>query len=98
MKHSATGKTPVEATKKDNELSVKIKIASPANKTRKYPPLSVGDTVKICRKTAITEKERGSNWGKETYMVENISTKFGQEYYRTSQGSREYLRFELLKV
>ena len=98
MKHSATGKTPVDAMKKENELSVRMKIASQANKTRKYPPLRVGDEVKIYRKKAITEKERSSNWGKEIYTVENINTKFGQEYYRTSQGSREYLRFELLKV
>ena len=98
MKHSATGKTPVEASKKENELSVRMKIASQANKTRKYPPLRVGDEVKIYRKKGITEKERTSQWGKETYTVENINTKFGQEYFKTSQGNREYLRFELLKV
>ena len=75
-----------------------MKIASQANKRRKYPPLKVGNEVKIHRrKKAITEKERGSNLGKETYTVENISTKFGQEYYRTSPGNREYLRFELSK-
>ena len=98
MKHSATGKTPVEASKKENELSVRMKIASQANKTRKYPPLSVGSQVKIYRKKGITEKERSSSWQPQIYTVENITTKFGQEYYRTSQGSREYLRFELLKV
>lgn len=91
MKHSATGKTPVEASKKENELSVRMKIASQANKTRKYPPLRVGDEVKIYRKKGITEKERTSQWGKETYTVENITTKFGQEYFKTSQGNREYL-------
>ena len=46
MTHSATGKTPVEAMKKENELFVNLKIASQANKTSNYPPLGVGDEVK----------------------------------------------------
>ena len=70
-----------------------MKIASQANKTRKYPQ----QIVKLDRKKATTEKERGSNWGKETYTVENIATKFGQEYCETSQGKRAYLRFKLLE-
>ena len=73
-------------------------MVSQANKTRRYPELKIGDEVKIYRKKPITEKERTSVWQPQIYTVENITTKFGQEYYRTSQGSREYLRFELLKV
>ena len=98
LKHSGIGMTPKEALKKDNHLQAKLKIASQANKTRKYPPLRVGDEVKIYRKKGITEKERTSSWQPQIYTVESITTKFGQEYYRTSQGNREYLRFELLKV
>ena len=70
MKHSATGKTPIEATKKENQFSVKMKIASQANKTRKYPQ----QIVKLYRKKARTEKERGSKWGKETYTVTQFKT------------------------
>ena len=97
LKHSGIGMTPKEALKKDNHLKAKLKMVSQANKTRRYPELKVGDEVKIYRKKPITEKERTSVWQPQIYTVENITTKFGQEYYRTSQGSREYLRFELLK-
>jgi len=98
LKHSGIGMTPKEALKKDNHLKAKLKMVSQANKTRRYPELKIGDEVKIYRKKPITEKERTSVWQPQIYTVENITTKFGQEYYRTSQGSREYLRFELLKV
>lgn len=73
-------------------------MTSKANKTCKYPELKVGDEVKTYRKKAITEKERTSTWSEQKYTVESITEKLNQEYYKTSKGSRLYLRFEFLKV
>ena len=98
LKHSGIGMTPKEALKKDNHLKAKIEMATKANKTRKYPELKGGSEVKVYRKKAIAEKERSSTWSGQKYTVERIETKLGQEYYKTSQGSRWYLRHELLKV
>ena len=58
-------------------------MTSKANKTCKYPELK-----------AITEKERTSTWSEQKYTVESITEKLNQEYYKTSKGSRLYLRFE----
>ena len=62
MEHSSVGMTPAEASKKKNNYKVKMKIATEATRTRKYPEINIGDEVKIYRKKAITEKERSSNW------------------------------------
>lgn len=98
LKHSSIGMTPKEALKKDNHLKAKVEMTNKANKTRKYPDLKVGDEVKVYRKKAITEKERTSTWSEQRYTIERIEKKLGQDYYKTSQGNRWYLRFELLKV
>jgi hypothetical protein len=76
--HSATGLVPNKAREKDNELRAKVNIASKARKERLYPKLMVGDTVKILRKKAITEKERTSHFLKGEYTVESIDEKLNQ--------------------
>ena len=67
-------------------------------KNRVYPDLDVGDEVKIFRKWKPNEKERVSNWSQNIYTIENIENKLGQSYYRVEGNTRQYLRFELLKV
>ena len=79
-KHSATGMTPKQASKKENEFKAMINVASQAKKEKKYAELEVGNKVKILRKKAITEKERSSNFLKGEYTVEKISKKLGQNY------------------
>ena len=39
-----------------------------------------------------------SNWSQNIYTIENIENKLGQKYYRVEGNSRQFLRFELLKV
>ena len=56
LKHSSTGKTPDEARKDTHQADVKVEIR--ALKNRKYPSISVGDSVKIMRKKKINEKEK----------------------------------------
>ena len=98
MVHSAIKMTPKEAVKKGNTLKAKVNMTLQATRTRKYPEISQGSKVKIYRKKAITEKERTSQWSKETYEVERIEKKLGQSYFYLNGLSRGYLRNELLKV
>ena len=39
-----------------------------------------------------------SNWSQNIYTIESIENKLGQNDYRAEGNSRQYLRFELLKV
>ena len=98
MKHSATGFTPKEARKPSNQFKVKLNLTMKGKKNRVYPDLDVGDEVKIFRKRKPNEKERVSNWSQNIYTIENIENKLGQNYYRVEGNTRQYLRFELLKV
>ena len=82
MKYSATGMTPKEARKKKNEFRAMINVASKAKKEKIYPELFVGDKLKIMKKKAITEKERTSHFLKGEYVVEEISEKLDQKYYK----------------
>ena len=95
MKHSATGMTPKQAIKKENEFKAMVNVASKARKERIYPELFVGSKVKIVRKKAITEKERTSHLLKGEYIVESISEKLGQKYYKMTDYPRRVLRHEL---
>ena len=96
--HSATGLTPNDARKKDNEFKAKVSVAIKAKKNRLYPELEVGDRVKILRKKRTGEKEKSSHWLKGEYTVEAIAEKLGQQYYKLSDYPRPLLRHELLKV
>ena len=98
MKHSATGTTPKQAMKKENEFKAMVNVASKAKKEKIYPELFVGDKVKIRRKKAITEKERTSNFLKGEYIVEAINERLGQKYYTLTDYTRPLLRHDLLKV
>ena len=96
--HSATGLTPKEARQPRNDAKAKISMTIKARKTRMYPEIKVGDSVKIMRKKAITEKANTSHWLKEIFTVVRIEKKLGQEYYFVEGRDRGLLRHELLKV
>ena len=57
MVHSAHDMTPNDAHKKGNHLEVKMKLEMNRIKTRKYPPVRVGDEVKIYRKKGFPRKK-----------------------------------------
>ena len=42
--------TPKDAMKETNELKAKQNMEQQASRTRKYPPIEIGDRVKIYRK------------------------------------------------
>ena len=96
--HSSTGQTPNEARKKKNEYKSVLNVSMKAKKERTYPELNVGDKVKILRKKAITEKERTSHFLKGEYVVEEITTKLKQKFYKLTDYPRPLMRHDLLKV
>ena len=96
--HSTTKFTPSEAKKPKNEFEVKLNISLQAKKSRVYPEIEVGDSVKIMREKGISEKERTSHWLKTPQTVKRIDKKLGQNYYYLDDDKRGYLRHELLKV
>jgi uncharacterized protein (DUF2164 family) len=49
------------------------------------------------RKKAITEKETTSNFLQGEYVVEEISEKLGQTYYKLTGFNRPFIRHELVK-
>ena len=60
MVHSAIKMTPNEARQPTNELNVKLNLQLNRTKLRKYPTVSVGDTVRLYRKKDKLDKERKS--------------------------------------
>ena len=96
--HSSINMTPNEARKERNEFKAKLNVSVKARKEKIYPPLEVGDRVKILRKKAITEKERTSHFLQGEYTVEAINTKLNQKYYTLEGFNRPLLRHELLKI
>ena len=96
--HSTTKFTPSEAKKPKNEFEVKLNISLQAKKSRVYPEIEVGDSVKVMRKKGISEKERTSHWLETPQTVKRIDKKLGQNYYYLDDDKRGYLRRELLKV
>ena len=99
MIHSSTKMTPNDATKPTNEVDVKANLELRAKRNRIYPPLDIGDSVKIRRKRKPNEKERQIAWSPDTYKVVSISEQFGQKYYKVGDHAyRDYLRVDLLKI
>ena len=81
MVSSATKMTPLEARKKKHEFEVKLNISVQAKRSRTYPEIEVGDSVKIMRKKGISEKEGTSHWVRTPQKVNRIDKKLGQNYY-----------------
>ena len=73
--HSTTKFTPSEAKKPKHELEVELNISLQAKKTRVYPEVDVGDSVKIMRKKGISEKERTSHWVRTPQTVKRTDKK-----------------------
>ena len=98
MVSSVTKMTPKEARMKNNELDVKMNMSLQAKSNRKYLVVEVSDKVKLVRKKAITEKERTSNYLKETFKVEKVEKRLGHNCYYLEGRNRPVLRHEILKV
>ena len=79
MVSSVTGMTPDEARKPENTLQTNVNLEMHRHSTRKYPTIEVGDYVRTFQKQQTQKKkEHLTNWSKDKYKVESISTTFGQ--------------------
>jgi hypothetical protein len=96
--HSIAKMTPQEAMKPSNHLSVKLNLELKRKHSRIYPEINVGDNVKVFKKKSFLDKERVSNWTKETYKVESIHESLGQRFYKLENRPKQLLRSEILLV
>ena len=71
--HSSTKFTPVEASKKENELKVWRNLYPDRYKTsRLNPKFSVGDMVRITKKKKVLEKGYTARWTEEIFTIKEI--------------------------
>ena len=71
--HSSIKLTPIEASKKKNELTVWRNLYPDRFKTyRLTPKFSVGDLVRITKKKKVFEKGYTTRWTKETFTIKEI--------------------------
>ena len=71
--HSSTKFTPVEASKKENELKVWRNLYPDRYKTsRLNPKFSVGDMVRITKKKNVLEKGYTARWTEEIFTIKEI--------------------------
>ena len=71
--HSSTKLTPVEASKKKNELTVWRNLYPDRYKTsRLNPKFSVGDEVRITKKKKVFEKGYTTKWTEEIFTIKEI--------------------------
>ena len=71
--HSSTKLTPVEASKKKNELTVWRNLYPDRYKTsRLNPKFSVGDEVRITKKKKVFEKGYTTRWTEEIFTIREI--------------------------
>ena len=98
MVHSAIKMTPNEARKPTNELNVKLNLHLNRTKLRKYPNISVGDSVRLYRKKHKLDKERKSLWSTNNYKVENIIQSAGEAMFKLEGVPKPVLRHEILLI
>jgi len=89
--------TPQDATKPGTEFDVKTNLEIHRISNRKYPELSLGNSVKVYKKKKINAKERVPVWDEEVRKVEGIATSFGQKFYKVTDIDRPLIRANLLK-
>ena len=98
MVHSATKLTPNEARKPANELNAKLNLQLNRTKLRKYPNVSVGDSVKLYRNKDKLDKERKSLWSTNSYKVEKIIQSAGEAMFKLEGVPKPVLRHEILLI
>ena len=93
--HGTTGLSPNEARKDDNTMQVYINIRQKAQFKRKYPPLSIHDSVRTWVKAGSFKKGHESRWSKDVYKIIFIKD---NQYLINDHRRRVYNRWELLKI
>ena len=94
--HNSINMTPNEAIKPDKQFDVKLNLELKAKRDRKYPPLAVGDRVKIMLKYSKGKKEHNPTYSDTKYEIEKIEEKNGLTFYYVN--GRMRLKNEILKT
>jgi len=99
-KHSAIGMTPLEARDPTNAFEARTNLELQRRKFRRYPPVSVGDKVRVYRKRGTFAKEDTGVWDKELTTVLRIdkSPITGQLLYHVAKATikdKPFVRSEL---
>jgi hypothetical protein len=89
--------SPNEAQQDRNAMTVKANIVLQSKHMRKYPPLKVGDMVKVYQKLEHEQRVYKSRWI-GPYEVEQINMKDNLIYYHPKDYPKPMLRHELLKM
>ena len=107
-KNRTTGFTPEEARKPENQEEVWLNLEVNRVHDRNYPPLKIGDKVRVWKKKKVNEKENDPPWSKEVRTVTWVgATKKGRlqgfEHIQVDgpklpAGKTYLLRHEVLKV
>ena len=90
--------TPNEARKPANELNVKLNLHLNRTRLRKYPNVSIGDSVKLYRKKDKLDKERKSLWSAKNHKVEDIVHSAGEAMFKLEGVPKPVLRHEILLI
>ena len=98
MRHSATGMTPKKARKKDNWVESKTDCSIKSKIGKDLSWATCGRQSEDHEEKMITEKQRTSHFLKGEYVVESISEKLNQTYYRLTDYPRPRSRHEPLKM
>jgi transposase InsO family protein len=94
-----TKMSPNEAQDDRNAMSVKANIVMQSKHMRRYPPLRVGDMVKVYKKPPTRNYERSyTNKWDGPYKIEKITMKSNLTYYHVQDNAKPMLRHELLKM
>ena len=67
--HGTTGLSPIDARKDINSMQVYLNSRQKAKFKRKYPPIRLGDSVRIYIKPHTFKKGYDSAWSKNVYKV-----------------------------
>ena len=94
--HTTIEMTPAQAREDDNSMEAKLKMELKAKRSRKYPPLQVGDKVKIMIKYSKFRKERDPIFSDNKYEIEKIQEHGNLKFYTVNGKERQ--RNELMKV
>ena len=97
---NSTNTTPEEASKDENSAEVRANLLVRAKNNRTYPPLKVGDRVKVYEKpnSYMAKKTTVKKWSEQRYKITDIEYSLGFKHYKLDGLSDTYQRHELLKV
>jgi hypothetical protein len=96
-KHRITGMAPTDARKPSNQADAKAGMEMAATQGIKFPPLRVGDTVRMLLKKKLGHKEFQDAFKPGKQKVVEITESLGQKFY-TLTDKREYIRSDLVKM